>query len=169
MNSLHGHIAVVAGAGSGVGQAIAYALAARATLCLVGRTLATLEATACGIHTAKVATRCYPTDLTHDGAVQALAEQLQHEWAPSTSWCIALGPMLWAARGHASDRVGSPIPHERACPLSNDASATAPAATATRTSGLHQFACRNNSGGAGGRMPLPNMPSRHSRTVSVRK
>ena len=50
MNALHGHIAVVTGAGSGVGQAIAFALAAQgATLCLVGRTPATLEATACSI------------------------------------------------------------------------------------------------------------------------
>src|SRR5262245_52650018 len=81
MNTLHGHIAVVTGAGSGVGQAIASALAAQgATLCLVGRTPATLEATACGAKNAQVAMRCYPTDLTQDNAVQALAEQLHHEW-----------------------------------------------------------------------------------------
>jgi NADP-dependent 3-hydroxy acid dehydrogenase YdfG len=81
MNTLHGHIAVVTGAGSGVGQAIAGALAAQgATLCLVGRTPATLEATACRVINANVVTRCYPTDLTHDDAVQTLAEQLQREW-----------------------------------------------------------------------------------------
>jgi NADP-dependent 3-hydroxy acid dehydrogenase YdfG len=81
MNTLHGRIAVVTGAGSGVGQAIAGALAAQGTtLCLVGRTLATLEATACGINRAQVTMRCYPTDLTHDDAVQALAEQLRHDW-----------------------------------------------------------------------------------------
>jgi NADP-dependent 3-hydroxy acid dehydrogenase YdfG len=81
MNTLHGHIAVVTGAGSGVGQAVAWALAAQgATLCLVGRTLATLQATARSVNHVKVTTRCYPTDLTHDGAVQALAEQLHHEW-----------------------------------------------------------------------------------------
>src|SRR5882672_406689 len=50
-----GHIAVVTGAGSGVGQGIALALAAQgATLCLVGRTLATLEATASDATHAKV-------------------------------------------------------------------------------------------------------------------
>jgi NADP-dependent 3-hydroxy acid dehydrogenase YdfG len=81
MSTLHGRIAVVTGAGSGVGQAIAGALAAQgATLCLVGRTPATLEATACGVNHAKVPTRCYSTDLTHDGAVQALAEQLRRDW-----------------------------------------------------------------------------------------
>src|SRR5712691_5885730 len=81
MNALHGHIAVITGAGSGVGQAIACALAAHgATLCLVGRTPATLEATASGVTHAQVTPRCYPTDLTHDDAVQALAEQLHHDW-----------------------------------------------------------------------------------------
>jgi NADP-dependent 3-hydroxy acid dehydrogenase YdfG len=81
MNTLRGRIAVVTGAGSGVGQAIAGALAAQgATLCLVGRTLATLQATACGVSHTKVVTRCYPTDLTQDSAVQALTEQLQRDW-----------------------------------------------------------------------------------------
>lgn len=81
MNTLHGHIAVVTGAGSGVGQAIALALAAQgATLCLVGRTPATLEATACSAAHTKVTVRCYPTDLTHDDAVQTLVKQLHHEW-----------------------------------------------------------------------------------------
>ena len=81
MNTLHGHIAVVTGAGSGVGQAMACALATQGTtLCLVGRTPATLEATACAVSNANVVTRCYPTDLTQDGAVQALAGQLHREW-----------------------------------------------------------------------------------------
>jgi len=81
MHTLHGHIAVVTGAGSGVGQAIARALASQgATLCLVGRTPATLEATACSVSKAGATARCYPTDLTHDEAVQALAEQLHREW-----------------------------------------------------------------------------------------
>ena len=81
MSMLHGHIAVVTGAGSGVGQAIACALAIQgATLCLVGRTPSTLEATAYGINNTKIVAHCYPTDLTHDDAVRALAEQLCREW-----------------------------------------------------------------------------------------
>ena len=99
MNTLHGHIAVVTGAGSGVGQAIALALAAQgATLCLVGRTPATLEATVCGAKHAMVTACCYPTDLTHDSAVQALAEQLQHEWDAidilvHSAGAYAMGPL----------------------------------------------------------------------------
>jgi NADP-dependent 3-hydroxy acid dehydrogenase YdfG len=81
MNTLYGHIAVVTGAGSGVGQAIALALAAQGVmLCLVGRTPATLEATARGVPHTQIAPRCYPTDLTHDAAVQTLAAQLHREW-----------------------------------------------------------------------------------------
>jgi len=81
MNTLDGHIALVTGAGSGVGQAIALALAAQgATLCLAGRSPATLEATASSVKPAQAVVRCYPTDLTHDGAVQTLAEQLQRDW-----------------------------------------------------------------------------------------
>lgn len=81
MNALDGHIAVVTGAGSGVGQAIACALAAQgATLCLVGRTPATLGATASDIRNAHGVARCYPTDLTQDDAVQSLSEQIRHDW-----------------------------------------------------------------------------------------
>jgi len=80
MNILHGHIAVVTGAGSGVGQAIACALATHgATLCLVGRNLSALEDTASRINNANVTASCYPTDLAHDEQIQALAEQLQKE------------------------------------------------------------------------------------------
>jgi NADP-dependent 3-hydroxy acid dehydrogenase YdfG len=81
MSTLRGRVAVITGAGSGVGRAIAGALADQgATVCLVGRTPATLEATAHALDSANVTTRCYSTDLTHDGEVQALAEQLHDDW-----------------------------------------------------------------------------------------
>ena len=152
MNTLHGHIAVVTGAGSGVGQAIACALAAQgATLCLVGRTPATLEATACSVNNAKVVTRCYPTDLTHDDAVQTLAEQLHHEWD-------AIDILVHSAGVFAMGKLETtpvteldlPIPHECARSVSADAGTAAPTATAAGASGLYEFACRHNSRGAGG-------------------
>ena len=152
MNTLHGHIAVVTGAGSGVGQAIACALAAQgATLCLVGRTPATLEATACGVKHTKVTTRCYPTDITHDDAVQALAEQLHREWDAidilvHSAGVFAMGtlettPVTELDLQYRTNVRGS---------VSVDASAAAPAATAAGTSCLYQFECRAGSAGAGG-------------------
>ncbi len=77
LSPLSGRVAVVTGAGTGVGQAIAEALgAAGASLCLVGRTRATLEETA---RRAGRDPRCYPTDLTDDTQLRALAEQVQRE------------------------------------------------------------------------------------------
>jgi NADP-dependent 3-hydroxy acid dehydrogenase YdfG len=77
LSPLSGRVAVVTGAGSGVGQALAEALgAAGAALCLVGRTPATLEATA---RRAGQDPRCYPTDLTDDVQLHALAEQVQRD------------------------------------------------------------------------------------------
>src|SRR5262245_6064356 len=50
MNSLSGRLAVVTGASSGIGKAIAQSLAARqASLCLAGRSEETLEAVAAGL------------------------------------------------------------------------------------------------------------------------
>jgi NADP-dependent 3-hydroxy acid dehydrogenase YdfG len=81
MNTLGGRIAVITGAGSGVGRAMASAFADQgATLCLVGRTPAALEATAHALDSANATTRCYATDLTQDDEVQALAEHLTNDW-----------------------------------------------------------------------------------------
>ena len=71
---LTGRVGVVTGAGSGVGRAIAEALAAAgASVCLVGRTAASLDETAARLGDGA---RCYPTDVTDDGAVRALVERL---------------------------------------------------------------------------------------------
>jgi NADP-dependent 3-hydroxy acid dehydrogenase YdfG len=71
-------IAVVTGASSGVGRAIALALAAEgATLCLVGRHEKTLAAVAEKAQAAAPRVLCYQADLTLDRDIQELAAQLQ--------------------------------------------------------------------------------------------
>ena len=82
MGSLGGRTAVVTGAGSGVGQGIALALAAEgARLCLVGRTAATLSGTAEAIGDRAEST-CYVVDLTDDDGVSRLGEQLRLDVGP---------------------------------------------------------------------------------------
>ena len=82
MGSLDGRTAVVTGAGSGVGQGIALALAAEgARLCLVGRTAATLSGTAEASGDRASAT-CYVVDLMDDDGVLRLGEQLRLDVGP---------------------------------------------------------------------------------------
>lgn len=76
MNELNGQIAVVTGAGSGIGRAIALALAAHgATICLVGRRRQPLEETAA----AAGAARCYQADLADDEQLRLLIAELRHD------------------------------------------------------------------------------------------
>lgn len=67
MNSLKNQVAVITGAGSGIGKSIALALAKQGVvLCLLGRNLSSLEAVA---HIAKQSTsrvNCYKVDLSDD-------------------------------------------------------------------------------------------------------
>ena len=82
MGSLGGRTAVVTGAGSGIGQGIALALAAEgARLCLVGRTAATLSGTAEAAGD-RAETTCYVVDLTDDDGVLRLGEQLRLDVGP---------------------------------------------------------------------------------------
>ena len=78
MGALSKQVAVVTGAGSGIGQAIARALAAEgATVCLVGRTAEKLQATARslgGDHPV------IPTDISQDSQIDALAAQVQKRY-----------------------------------------------------------------------------------------
>jgi len=80
MTSLAGQVAVVTGASSGIGKAVALGLAAqRATLCLVGRRLDTLGPVAESARTKESRVLSYQTDLTLDKDIQDLAANLRRD------------------------------------------------------------------------------------------
>jgi NADP-dependent 3-hydroxy acid dehydrogenase YdfG len=73
MSALADHVAVVTGAGSGIGRAIAIALGAEgATLALAGRRLATLESAAEAVRAAGAEARVYVADLGREGEIREL-------------------------------------------------------------------------------------------------
>jgi meso-butanediol dehydrogenase / (S,S)-butanediol dehydrogenase / diacetyl reductase len=77
---LAGKVAIVTGAGSGVGRATALALAAvGAVPALVGRTPAPLEATAAAIAAAGGGSLVAPADVTDEAAVGAMTERVARE------------------------------------------------------------------------------------------
>jgi NADP-dependent 3-hydroxy acid dehydrogenase YdfG len=74
-------IAVITGAGSGIGRALALSLAAEsATLCLVGRSLETLEAVAEQARSMAPRVFCYQVDLTADEDIRHLAASLRRDF-----------------------------------------------------------------------------------------
>lgn len=78
MSRLAGQVAVVTGASSGIGQAIALALAAEgASVALVGRKLAALEQTAQALSSTA---RLYSAELTDDSAIERLGRELRNDW-----------------------------------------------------------------------------------------
>lgn len=80
MSALANQIAVVTGASSGIGRAIALGLAAEGTtLCLIGRKSRTLEAVAEKARTTAPQVRSYPTDLTNDNEILELASNLKRD------------------------------------------------------------------------------------------
>src|SRR5690349_13424167 len=81
MGQLKGQIAVVTGASSGIGKAIALALGAEgAQLCLVARRRELLEESAKQAAKRGSQARVFPMDLTKDEEIQGLGQQLQKDF-----------------------------------------------------------------------------------------
>ncbi len=74
--ALRGQVAIVTGAGRGIGHAVAMALAREdATVVLAARTRQQLAATAAAIRESGGTALAIPTDVTQDGAVEAMIEE----------------------------------------------------------------------------------------------
>lgn len=85
-------VAVVTGAGSGIGKAIASALAAHgATLCLVGRTREKLQATAQSLNGTHAV---LPADLSQDCQIEALVAELQRRCSKVDMLVMCAGEMV---------------------------------------------------------------------------
>lgn len=80
MSGLKGQIAVITGASSGIGKAIALGLVAQgATLCLVGRKLETLRTVACAAQDKASRTYCYQADLGVERGVDKLIANIKQD------------------------------------------------------------------------------------------
>jgi NADP-dependent 3-hydroxy acid dehydrogenase YdfG len=80
MSALENQVAVVTGASSGIGKAIALGLAAQgATLCLVGRKLETLQSVADAAKGKAPRTYCHQADLAVDREVQELIANIKRD------------------------------------------------------------------------------------------
>jgi len=81
MTNFKDQVAVVTGAGSGIGKAVALSLAGRgATVCLVGRRLKELETIAAADRATSLALLPYQADLTRDEELNQLVTQLQADF-----------------------------------------------------------------------------------------
>lgn len=84
MIALENHVAVVTGASSGIGKAIALSLSSQgASLCLVGRNTAILQGAAehvKSINRAASLVKTYQVDLKIDGEIHLLREQIQKDF-----------------------------------------------------------------------------------------
>ena len=82
MTSLKDKIAVITGASSGIGKAIALGLAAKGVkTCLLGRELETLEEVAVVARKTAAQVQCYQVDLTVDQDIRKIADCLRREFS----------------------------------------------------------------------------------------
>jgi short-subunit dehydrogenase len=81
MSAFTGQIAVITGASSGIGKAIALQLAAQGVnLCLVGRNLETLQEVADKAETFGTKSFCYQADLAIDKEIYRFREKIEHDF-----------------------------------------------------------------------------------------
>jgi NAD(P)-dependent dehydrogenase (short-subunit alcohol dehydrogenase family) len=101
MTIFSGHTAMVTGAGSGIGRAIARALAGDgATVCLVGRTSHKLEETAAAIPSPPPV--IYPADLTVDAEVDHLCGEVQRQFGKLDILVLCAGSIAHGPVAQAS-------------------------------------------------------------------
>jgi NADP-dependent 3-hydroxy acid dehydrogenase YdfG len=93
MSTLQHQVAVVTGASSGIGRAIAIVLAAQGVhVCLIGRTLETLQRVAAA---AGPSASCYQADLEDDGELDELATRIARDVSSVDILVHAAGVMWW--------------------------------------------------------------------------
>lgn len=81
MGALIDHVAVITGAGTGIGRAIALALGSQgAALALVGRRPAPLESVAALASDGGVRARVYPADVAREGEIHDLAASIKRDF-----------------------------------------------------------------------------------------
>ena len=106
VNPLSGQVALVTGASSGIGEALARALGAcGARLGLVGRRLEAIEIVAQAMGSASPCVRCYVIDLSVEAQLQSLARRVQEDFG-------GVDVLIHSAGAFAQARLGVASPAE---------------------------------------------------------